>query len=217
MVIRPFTKTYDKKTVLKTDRIELRDGLIYAVIGANGSGKSTFGKVLSGVIRPDRNDTVLESSCRVAYMPQHAYAFRMSTFKNVMLGGNDEKRALDHMRFLDIEALKDQRADRLSGGETARMALARTLMRPYDLLILDEPSASMDVSSALKAEEMIMNYRNETGCIIILITHNLKQVRRMAQQVMFFSRGSILEKGPVADVLDHPAYEETKRFLDYNI
>lgn len=215
MYIRPFSKSYGEKTVLKISGLTLKEGQIHALIGANGSGKSTLAKILAGIIRPDQKEPIFEKTYKAAYMPQKSYAFRMSTFKNIMLGGDDEKRAAAYMGELDILSLKDQRADRLSGGETARMALARSLMRPYDLVILDEPTAAMDITSAINAEKMILNYRDENKCTMIIITHNLKQVRRIADQVIFLSHGEVVEMGTAAKVLDDPSEDETVRFLDY--
>ena len=214
MKIAPFSKTYEGRTVLDFPGLELEPGRIYAVIGANGSGKSTLAKVLAGVIGPDRRGKLL--SCgTVGYMPQKNYAFRMSTRANILLNGTDKGRAKELMDALQLGALADKRADRLSGGETARMALARLMMKEYDLVILDEPTAAMDMETTLLSEEQIAGYVRQTGCALILVTHSLQQARRLADRVLFLHKGQLLEQGPKEQVLDAPAREETRQFLEF--
>ena len=127
MKISPFAKTYDGRRVLDFPGIEVQPGKIYAVIGANGSGKSTFAKILAGVLKADRKGSFLDTAS-VGYMPQKNYAFRMSTYRNILLNGKEYKRANKLMEDLQLSHLSAKRADRLSGGETARMALARLMM-----------------------------------------------------------------------------------------
>ena len=149
-----FTKTYNKRVVLNLPELELPKGKITAVIGPNGSGKSTFAKVLAGIEPADDRRPTL-SGVTVGYLPQKSFPFRMSTEKNILQNGNDPARASALMKALGIEALAGQSAKKLSGGETARMALCRILMRRYDLLILDEPTTAMDMESTLAAEKLM--------------------------------------------------------------
>ena len=214
MKIAPFSKTYEGRTVLDFPGLELEPGRIYAVIGANGSGKSTLAKVLAGVIGPDRRGKLL-SGGTVGYMPQKNYAFRMSTRANILLNGTDKGRAEELMDALQLGALAGKRADRLSGGETARMALARLMMKKYDLVLLDEPTAAMDMETTLLSEEQIAGYVRQTGCALILVTHSLQQARRLADRVLYLHKGQLLEQGPKEQVLDAPAREETRQFLEF--
>ena len=214
MKINSFTKTYDGVTVLDFPGLELQPGTVYSVIGANGSGKSTFAKILAGIIRPDGRGQVMRASS-VGYMPQKNYAFRMSTKANILLGGSDEQRARRLMEAMQITHLADKRADRLSGGETARMALARLMMKSFELVILDEPTAAMDMETTALAEEQILQYVKETNCVMILVTHSLQQARRVSDQALFFRKGQLLENGCKDIVLYNPKREETKAFLDF--
>lgn len=215
MKFRAFSKTCGGRTIVDVPSVDLEEGKIYAVIGANGSGKTTFARILAGVISADCTSGLFTEPCEVGYMPQKSYAFRMSTWRNIRLGGKDRERAELLMRQLGLEHLANQRADRLSGGETARMALARTFMRRYDLVILDEPTAAMDIAHASAAEETILCYRQELGSIVLLITHNLRQARRLADSVLFFYRGRLLEYGPTEQVLNRPRQLETAEFLRF--
>lgn len=214
MNISSFSKTYDGRTVLDFSGMDLQPGNIYAIIGANGSGKSTFAKILAGILPADNKGRVLNSS-RIGYMPQKSYAFRMTTKANLLLNGRDEARANDLMDAIQLRHLENERADKLSGGETARMALARLMMRSYNLLILDEPTAAMDMETTLLSEKLIVDYVRETGCALILVTHSLQQARRIADDVLYFHNGKLLESGPKEQVLYQPAAAETQQFLKF--
>lgn len=214
MKISPFSKTYDGVRVLDFPGMELCPGKIYAVIGANGSGKSTLAKILSGIIKADGKGRLCDAAA-VGYMPQKNYAFRMSTKANLLLNGKDEERAARLMDALQLRQLEGRRADRLSGGETARMALARLMMRDYELVILDEPTAAMDMETTLMAEELIADYVRESGCALVLVTHSLQQARRLAQEALYFHKGRLIEAGSAETILNTPAEELTRRFLDF--
>ena len=199
MKINACAKTYGGRTVLRFPGLDLTPGRIYAVAGANGSGKSTFARLVSGAIRADGNSRVLEAAGQVGYMPQRSCAFRLTVRRNILLSGGKPERAEALMEALGIASLSGRRASGLSGGETARMALARVLMRPWALLVLDEPTASM----------------RETGCTVLLITHDLQQARRLADEALFFYQGRLWEDGPAERVLFAPDRPETRRFLQF--
>ena len=214
MRISAFSKTYEGRKVLDFPGMELTSGKIYAVIGANGSGKSTFAKILSGILAADKKSKHV-SGGTVGYMPQKNYAYRMSTKSNVLLNGKDENRANTLMDAIQIRHLENKRADKLSGGETARMALVRLMMKSYDLVLLDEPTAAMDMETTLLSEKLIVEYVRETGCALILVTHSLQQARRIADEVWYFHKGLLLETGAGEQVLNTPERAETKQFLEF--
>ena len=214
MKTKALTKTYSERTVLSLPELELPQGRITAVIGPNGSGKSTFAKILAGIERADERKPVLDH-VPVGYLPQKSFPFRMSTEKNILQNGKDPARARALMKELGIDALAGQSAKRLSGGETARMALCRILMKPYELLILDEPTTAMDMESTLAAEGLIRKSCTETGCAVLLITHSIGQARRISDRVIFLQGGKLIEQGEAAQLLSAPQCEETKRFLEF--
>ena len=214
MNISAFSKTYEGRTVLDFPGLAPEPGIIYAVIGANGSGKSTFSKIVTGIEKPDRKGKILEGA-KVGYMSQKNYAFRMRTIDNILLNGKDADKAKKLMEAIQISHLADKRADKLSGGETARMALVRLMMKEYDLVILDEPTAAMDMETTILSEKLILEYVRQTGCAMILVTHSLQQARRIADQVLYFHKGRLLEQGPKERVLYTPTMKETKQFLEF--
>ena len=208
------TKTYNRRVVLRLPELEIEPGRITAIIGPNGSGKSTFAKILAGIERSD-DKRPLVSGVSVGYLAQKSFPFRMSTEKNILQNGNDPARARELMTALGIEALAGQSAKRLSGGETARMALCRILMRRYDLLVLDEPTTAMDMESTLAAEKLMQETCREQGCALVLITHSISQARRISDRVLVLHQGELIEQGDSARVLSEPKEERTKRFLEF--
>ena len=95
------------------------------------------------------------------------------------------------------------------------MALARLMMKGYNAAILDEPTAAMDMETTLLSEKLIVQYVRETGCALILVTHSLQQARRIADEVLYFHRGRLLERGSKEQVLYEPRLPETRQFLEF--
>ena len=209
-----FTKSYGGRVVLDVPALEWPEGQITAVIGPNGSGKSTLARVMAGLEAADRKVQPLPA-CRVGYMPQKSYAFRMSTARNIALNGHDAEKQARLVSSLRLDGLEKQRAKKLSGGETAKMALARLLMGRYDLLVLDEPTAAMDMESTLAAESLIREACAADKCAMMLITHSIRQAERIADRVIVLHQGRLVEQGTALQILREPAQEQTKRFLDF--
>jgi len=214
MKIRALRKTYNGKTVLETDEMIFEKGKVYAVIGPNGSGKSTFAKMISGIIRADDGKEVTGGE-KIGYMSQKSFPFRMSVKANIMLKVKDEVLADELMDWLEIKHLSGHNAKGLSGGETARMALARVHMERYDMVIFDEPCASMDMKSTILSEKIIKDHCLKNDCVVMLITHSLSQAKRIADEVIFINEGRIVEKGEAKNMLTCPEKEETMEFIKF--
>lgn len=213
MILQNLRKSYDGRIVLDVSSLELENGKIYAVIGANGSGKSTMAKIAAGIIDPDSAKP--DNKLQTGYMPQKSFAFRMSLRKNMRINGGDAEREEALLKALKIEHLADAGAKRLSGGETARMALARLLMRDYELIVLDEPCSAMDIESTLLAEKLIRDYRDRIGCAVLIVTHSISQAERIADEVLFLSDGKLIERGSPENLINHPESEITRRFIEF--
>lgn len=218
--LRNVTKTYGDRCVLKIDSLSLEKGKIYAAVGANGSGKSTLARVIAGALQPDPGGEVRrKDGLRVGYMPQASYPFQLSVLSNVLLTSRDRKadtpRAMALLEELGIAELAKKKASRLSGGETARMALARVLMKENDILVLDEPAAALDIHATQKAEEIIRRYRDEKNCTVFLVTHSLKQAERLADELLFMYEGELAEHGSCKEMLLSPKDARTKQFFDF--
>jgi len=205
MIIPALKKTYRDKTVLDIPETAIRNGSITAVCGRNGSGKSTLARILAGVIKDD-SGTSLTLSDHTGYMCQASLPFRLSVRKNLLLNADkncskeeNQQRADRLLEEIGLQEYAKKNAARLSGGQTQRMALARVLMKSYDLLILDEPTASMDQAAIPAAERLILDYQKRTGCTILLITHSPEQAERLADQVLLLDEGKIVSLSASVD------------------
>ena len=195
MIIPALQKTYKSELVLDLPELTVPDGSILAVCGQNGSGKSTLGRILAGITEPDSKKAPLPG-LSVGYMAQKQLPFHMSVRRNLLLNSDrslsreqNRKSADLLLEALGLEGAARKNARKLSGGQIQRMCLARILMKPYDLLILDEPTASMDQDIILAAEKLILDYHRRTGCTLLLISHSPEQVHRMTGQILLLEKG----------------------------
>ena len=116
---------------------------------------------------------------------------------------------LDRVGLAD---LAQRPARRLSGGEQQRLALARALARDPEILLLDEPTANLDPAATRSVEEIVL-MAAQSGIKIVMASHDLGQVRRLAGDVIFLVRGALCERAEAADFLDHPTTPEAAAFV----
>lgn len=212
-------KRYSARVALDIPALTIEPGERLAVIGPNGSGKSTLLRLLAGVLAPDTGTVQTGNFSRgdIGYLPQHPYAFDMSVQKNVelALAGEADKTKIAQaaLERVGLLHLAKARANRLSGGETQRMALARVLAKPRKLLLLDEPTASADIAAIEQIERAILDYVAQTGCTLVFSSHAPSQAMRLSTRVLALDGGRIGELGETAQVLQNPQAESTRAFL----
>lgn len=207
-------KTYRGRTVLDVPALTLEPGRVYAVIGGNGSGKTTLCRLLCGALDADAGRVRLPVT--VGYLPQKSCTFALTVRRNLLLTADDAPRAEALLSELGLASLQNSAAHRLSGGETARMALARVLMRDVQLLLLDEPTAAMDTESTLAAERLVAAYVRRTRACVLLVTHSPAQAERLAGETLFLDKGLLVERGATLELLRQPGDARTQRFLAFN-
>lgn len=221
-------KTYESRVVLDVPQIEFADGAINAILGANGSGKSTLAKLIARIEQPDDGaalrvepspgSPLRSGAMNIGYLPQQSYAFRMSLKRNIALNAQSEQeqaRVDLLMQRLNLSHLAEKRGKQLSGGETARMALARLLVHDYDVIVLDEPTAATDEESTLVIEELLRDYVRRTGATALIITHELKQAMRIADAVYYLEKGALVECGPAGEFFENARDERTRAFINF--
>lgn len=208
-------KRYGDRTVLHIPAYTFEAGKRYAVIGANGSGKSTLLKILGGTLKPTDGAAVFKDGAKVAYMPQKSYGFDLSVEKNLSIVCKDKASVQAALAAFGLSKLRKKNASKLSGGETQRLCLARTMLTLHDVLLLDEPTAAMDILSAKRAEEVIQNTVAGKGATLVFATHSAQQAKKLADFVVFMHEGAILETVPAADFPAKAAMPETQAFLEY--
>ena len=205
-------KLYGEKLALDLE-CSFEEGKIYAIIGSNGSGKSTLLNVLAKQVRFEGS---VRAPKNIVYMTQSAYNFDFTVRRNVLLfvSSKDTQKVAEAERMIKeigLDVLAKKNANRLSGGEGQKTALLRTLMQDCDVLLLDEPTSSMDTSSAKIAEDLVKQYHERTGCTVFIVTHSVAQAESIADEILFLSEGKLLERGK--DIIKFPATSELQLFL----
>lgn len=209
--------------VLSGVDFELGAGGPTVVMGPNGSGKTTLLKLAAGLLPPAAGTILWGMACRpppgtLSMLFQKPVMLRRSAAANVAFAldaaGRSSARS-DVLRLLElarIAPLADRPARRLSGGEQQRLALARALARAPQLLLLDEPTASLDPAATRLVEEIIASVA-ASGVTIVMSTHDLGQARRIARDVVFLAKGRLIEHAPAGRFFSEPSSEEARRFL----
>ena len=213
------TKNYANRLVLDIHQITFEGGKRYALIGVNGSGKTTLLRIIAGTIKPDTGEVKNILADSMGYMPQSPYAFGFTVQKNVEMAiiksTTTAKQALQALKAVGMADMANARGNKLSGGETQRMALARMIALPRKLLLLDEPTSAADIEGTDQIENTLLRYAADTGCTVILSTHSPAQALRLAEEIVFLDQGEIAEQGTSVNVLKNPQSERAKMFLEH--
>lgn len=178
--------------ILDNVSLSIHRGEILSLIGPNGAGKSTLIKIALGLIQPDSGSASLATHRRVAYVPQSMEideTLPMTVLRFLQLNRAFEESAI-HGALSRTGAASLIRASlhRLSGGEMRRVLLARALIHEPDLLILDEPTAGVDISGQAALYTLIQKLRDELGCGILLVSHDLHIVMAATDKVVCLNR-----------------------------
>lgn len=213
-------------TILDRLTLTLSSGSPTLVVGPNGAGKSTLLRLCMGLAVPTEGRITWGGRAdakptRRAFVFQRPVMLRRTAAANVAYGLTHancphEKLAARTAELLERVGLSDlalRPARRLSGGEQQRLALARALARDPELLLLDEPTASLD-PAATRSVETIIRIAAQSGIKIVMASHDLGQVRRLAGDVVFMVRGSVREQTPAGDFLKNPSTSEAVAFVN---
>lgn len=221
-------KKYNGVRVLDIKEFDIKDGMLYCILGLNGSGKSTLlnciagiEKLYDGFIKYEDNRIFADVRKDISIFMQKPYLFNKSVAENIKLGlkfrnlnGKEiNERVYRYMSYFDMEGLLYKNARKLSGGEGARTALLRTAVLETSLTLLDEPTASMDMESTFKAEKLIRNMVSEKRTVL-MVTHDLYQAERVADYIIFMDKGKIIESGTKSKVFSKPEHPLVKLLLN---
>ncbi|WP_412160745.1 ABC transporter ATP-binding protein [Curtobacterium flaccumfaciens] len=219
----------------------LERGRVLGVIGASGSGKTTLARMLLGLETPDAGTVTLDDEPwaplpererrprrhRVAAVVQDPGAtfderWNVERVLADAFSRGDERRARGALgdrvdaalRQVDLDPVLRSRSPRtLSGGQRQRLAIARALATDPEVIVLDEPVTALDATVQDAVLRLLERLRDETGVAMVFVSHDLRAVRRMADDVLVVHRGAVVEHGPAAEVFARPAHPVTARLL----
>lgn len=198
--------------------LAIREGEVVAIVGPSGSGKSSFLRLLNRLDEPTAGHVYIEGADyreipptelrrRVGYVPQNPSLRDGTVVENVTIGPSlrdqpIEDETVDHLLArVDLEGYAPRNVATLSGGEAQRVAIARTLINEPDVVLLDEPTASLDTEAEAQIEELLTDLIMESNLTCVLVTHDRSQARRLADRVAVFDEGAITTVGDIETVV----------------
>jgi tungstate transport system ATP-binding protein len=206
----------DGRTILDIPNTDIQLGGITACIGPNGAGKTTFLKLLHGLIKPNAGGSMnYADGIRSALVLHHTPMIKASVRTNIGLNGvrkpsNDE---IDRvLQEVGLGHLQHQPAHQLSAGEKQKLSLGRARLQNPNVMFLDEPTANLDPTTTAQVEAMIREFA-ASGCDVLISSHQLAQVKRLADSILFIDGGQIIEKGACAPFFVQPQTEAAQRFM----
>ncbi len=206
--------------VLSACTLRVQAGERLALVGSNGSGKSTLLRTLHGLVQPASGRLAHDAQARQAMLFQRPYPLRASVLNNVALGlwlggacwkqaRAQAQQALERVGLADL-ARRNARA--LSGGQQQRVALARAWASKPQVLLLDEPTASLDPTAKREVERLMAEF-SEAGMTLVFSSHNLGQVKRLASRVIYLERGQVVADLPTQAFFNGPLPAAAELFL----
>lgn len=201
--------------------LTIRAGERVALIGPNGSGKTTLLRLLHGLIDPSAGRVERPSIRRQAMLFQRPHMLRVSVLRNIALGlwlrGIHWRAACElaqaALTRFGLGEAAHRNARNLSGGQQQRMALARAWALSPDVLLLDEPTSSMDPAARRDVEGLLTHFTERAGVTLVFSSHNLGQVRHLASRVLCFEQGRLLADQATAAFFDESATAGVRRYL----
>ncbi len=208
--VKDLIKTYGGRTVLNLEDISLEGGKVHGIIGPNGAGKTTFLEVLAFLLPPTSGEVwfgeervdfsglkLIRLRQRVVMVQQKPILFTTTVYNNVEFplkirgrpGPERERTVNELLDLVGMENFRDAKAHRLSGGETQRVAIAQALACSPEVILMDEPTASVDVENQINIERIIREINRKKGISVIFTTHDMIQASRMADEIVFMFEG----------------------------
>ena len=209
------------RTILNIPHAVIPADRITACIGPNGAGKTTFLKLLDGLITPDSGTVSYSFKTKTALVLHHTPMIKASTATNIgivrdvdpSITESDIKRVMGEVGLGNLGASP---AHKLSAGERQKLCLGRAILQKPNLVLLDEPTANLDPNTTEQVEELIRQF-DQQGADVIFSSHQLAQVQRLAEHIIFIDQGEIKEKGPVGPFFSNPQTSAAKRYLQQEL
>jgi iron(III) transport system ATP-binding protein len=230
LVLTGLSARHGNTPVIEGVDLSVDDGALACVLGPSGCGKTTLLRVIAGFHRADAgrltvSGRVLDDGVtrvaaerrRIGFVPQHGALFpHLTVAANIGFGVRRRQRArrvADMLDLVDLRGLGDRHPHELSGGQQQRVALARALAPAPELVLLDEPFASLDAALRAEVRDEVAALLRRAGATAILVTHDQEEALTFADTVAVMSAGRIVQAGAPADLYRRPVDAGVARFL----
>jgi len=230
---KDLTKIYNNAPVVNNINLEFKTGEIVGLLGRNGAGKTTTFLMLSGIIKPDKGEVILDNESinqmpsyeraelGLIYLPQqHSIFLKASVFENLYLilelmyeNQEAKKRAEELLDDFGLLYIKNSKAYQLSGGEKRRLEIARSMIMNPKFLFLDEPFTGIDPITIIDIQKVILKLK-QRGIGIVITDHNVKDTFNITDRVYIIHEGNILSSGKPSDIVKEEKTREL--FLGYH-
>lgn len=222
---------YSQKQVLRDIAINVNKAEFNCIIGANGSGKTTLLRAINRFVKPKSgtievfNKPIADYSSRqfskLLAMVTQDIPFDISySVKDVVMMGRYPYRGplgiqtkKDHeigkaaMSFTDVEQLADRKIYELSGGERQRVFIARAICQEPEIMLLDEPTASLDLSHQISVMDLMEKLKNEWGITVIMVSHDINLAAMYSDRIILIKRGQVIQTGTPEEVINYKTLE----------
>jgi len=222
---------YQTTHVLNELSFFIRQGEFFIIIGPNGSGKTTLARIIAGLLKPKQGEIDIfgrpmtaygrkEMARRIAFVPQLIPMDFPFVVEDVVLFGRtphlgifglatdaDAALARQAMAFTEVDHLAGRRLDQLSGGERQRVFIARAICQNPELMVLDEPTAALDLAHQLRIMDLMEKMKAEKKITVVMVSHDLNLAAMYADTLLLIHQGRLAQFGPPTDVLTYETLE----------
>ena len=219
IIINNLTKKFNNILAVKNISFKINKGTIIGLLGPNGSGKSTTIGMMLGLIKPDSGSVVINGQDIENYRthllekmnfisPYVELPKKLTVEENLEVYGrlygvkNLKDKISDLMKKLNLTEFRTRKTGELSSGQKNRISLAKALVNDPEILLLDEPTASLDPDVGDYIRSYIEDYASNNGATILLASHNMNEVERLCHEVMMMKNGEIIDKGKCGDLVN---------------
>jgi len=227
------TKWFKKFVAVNDMSFSVAEGEIVGLVGPNGAGKSTTIHMMLGLIVPtsgtvrlfgsaldDDRETILAglnfTSPYMAFPPRLTVLENLTVFARLYRVANARATIVELLERFGIVGLKNKPVSRLSSGESTRVGLCKAFINRPRLLLLDEPTAYLDPQASIQVREILLEMQKSSGTTILYASHNMREVQRVCDRIIFLNRGRIVATGTPLEITrkilkeerEHPALEE---------
>jgi len=235
--VKNLTLVYDKgrkAKALNNVSVDINTNEIVTIIGSSGSGKSTLLKTLNSLLKPNSGEifykgknindiNVNEYRKSIGMVFQHFNLFaNMNVLDNMtlapmkVLGMSKQEatsKALDLLDRVNLKEFKDAYPATLSGGQKQRVAIVRSLMMNPEVMLFDEPTSALDPKMTNEVLKVMQDLAN-SGMSMVIVSHEMKFVKRVSNVVIYMEDGEIVEVGSPKQIFTNPSNEKTKKFIN---